>query len=302
MSQNEKVREPVDKQLSTALERFLPMECIPMDTDTVIAYSGVPGAFAEQATIDFFGEPYDRLPVSSFREVMESLEDGRAQYGVLPIENSSAGNVESNYDLLSEYDMTIVGEQIIEVNQALMALPGTKIQEIRTVYSHPQGLMQCSRYLEKMNWHQISMSNTAKSAKKVRDEQDRTQAAIASERAACLYGLEILNPSANNIRNNATRFIILSKMRIYTKDANKVGITFGLPHESGSLYRILGSIVKHNLNMTMIESRPIPGKQWEYYFYIEFIGNLDNQEVGMALAEIADSSIDFRILGNYLTK
>ncbi|MDD5949110.1 MAG: prephenate dehydratase [Lachnospiraceae bacterium] len=301
MSQNNKELCPVNEVLDAALKEFCVIQSIPVDENTVVAYSGVPGAFAEQAAVDFFGESCHRLPVGSFRQVMESLEQNEAQYGVLPIENSSAGNVESNYDLLSEYDMTIVGEQIIEVNQALLALPGTKLEQIRTVYSHPQGLMQCSRFLEQWDWHLVSMNNTAKSAKKVKEEQDYSQAAIASERAAKLYGLEILNPVANNNRNNATRFIILSKNRIYTKDANKIGITFGLPHESGSLYNVLGSIVNHNLNMTMIESRPIPGKQWEYYFYIEFIGNLENAEVTMALSEISRTSIELRILGNYHT-
>lgn len=266
-----------------------------------VCYQGVPGAFAEQATIAFFGDECDTINVKSFRDVMIALEEGKADYGVLPIENSSAGNVESNYDLLGEYDMTIVGEQIIAVNQALLALPGTKLSDIRTVYSHPQGLMQCAKYLEDTDWRQVSMLNTALSAKKVQEDQDSTQAAIASVRAAQLYGLEVLNPSINTVKNNATRFIILSKSKIYEKKANKIGITFGLPHESGSLYNILGFFNEHHLNMTMIESRPIPNRQWEYYFYIEFIGNLEDEHVQQALMGMAEMSIQLRILGNYIT-
>ncbi len=283
------------------LVSFRMVEQLPVSTNTVIAYSGVPGAFAEQALVDFFGEDKERLAVSDFKAVMEALENHEADYGVLPIENSSAGNVESNYDLLGRYDVAIVGEQIIEVNQAVMAIPGTSLSQITTVYSHPQGLMQCTKFLESTNWHQVSMVNTALSAKKVHEDNDHSKAAIASSRAAKLYGLDILNPVANNNKNNATRFIVLSKDKFYQKDANKIGIAFGLPHESGSLYKVLGYIVQHNLNMTMIESRPIPGKQWEYYFYIEFIGNLQNPVVLKALEEISEYSIDLRILGNYYT-
>lgn len=289
------------RQLLQAIDEFQTVDELPVGDDTIVAYSGVPGAFAEQAAITFFGEQTPSLPVANFREVMEALVRGKADYGVLPIENSSAGNVETNYDLLSEYDMTIVGEQVIEVNQAVMALPDASLSDIKKVYSHPQALMQCSRYLEQMGWEQINMVNTALSAMKVRDDKDKTQAAIASERAARLFGLKILNPVGNNNNNNATRFIILHKNRITAMNANKVGITLGLPHKSGSLYEILGSFERHRLNMTMIESRPIPGRQWEYYFYMEFIGSLKSEEVKQALIEIDESSINLRILGNYHT-
>jgi chorismate mutase/prephenate dehydratase len=294
----QRVREQMEREIG----RFDAVERLPLESSCVVSYSGVPGAFAEAAVIAFFGDDVSRLPVSNFREVMESLVDGRAQYGVLPIENSSAGNVESNYDLLKEYDVSIVGEQVISVNQAVMAVPGTKLSQIARVYSHPQGLMQCSRYLEQTGWQQIDMVNTAVAAKKVRDEQDMTQAAIASQRAAELYGLEILNPMVNNDKNNATRFVVLSRRRMHTADANKIGIAFDLPHQSGSLYQVLGSIVRYNLNMTMIQSRPIPDKQWEYYFFIEFIGNLKEEAVIKALTEIASSSIRLRIIGNYHTE
>lgn len=289
------------KQLQQAIDEFQTIGELPVSDDTIVAYSGVPGAFAEAAAIAFFGEETNTLPVANFREVMEALVKGKADYGVLPIENSSAGNVETNYDLLSEYDMTIVGEQIIEVNQAVMALPEASLDDIKKVYSHPQALMQCSRYLERMGWEQVNMVNTALSAMKVRDDKDKTQAAIASERAAKLFGLKILNPVGNNNSNNATRFIILHKERITAMGANKIGITLGLPHKSGSLYEILGSFQRHQLNMTMIESRPLPGRQWEYYFYMEFIGSLKNEEVKQALLEINESSTNLRILGNYHT-
>ena len=153
-----------------------------------------------------------------------------------------------------------------------------------------------------MGWQQVSTLNTALSAKMVRESGDSTKAAIASKRAAELYELEILEPKFNHASNNATRFVVLSKSRQYVENANKIGVTFGLPHKSGALYKILESIYEHQLNMTMIESRPIPGKQWEYYFFLEFIGSFDEEKVQETLETMKKNSIDLRILGNYHSK
>lgn len=284
------------------MQKFQKVQGLSITKETIVAYQGVPAAFGEQAAVEFFGENCNRIHVESFRDVMIALEEGRVQFGVLPIENSSAGNVETNYDLLSEYDMTIVGEQVIEVNQALMVLPGTSYADIKTVYSHPQALAQCSIRLEQEGWHQVSMLNTALSAKMVREKEDSSIAAIASKRAAELYQLEILEPVFNNVSNNATRFIVLSKNKEYVENANKVGVTFGLPHKSGALYQILGSIQEQGLNMTMISSRPIPGKQWEYYFFLEFLGNFEQEPVQNALQAMRENSINLRILGNYCSR
>ena len=284
------------------MQTFQKVQGLCITEETIVAYQGVPGAFGEQAVIAFFGKECNRIYVTSFRDVMLALEEGTVQYGVLPIENSSAGNVEDNFDLLSEYDIAIVGEQIIEVNQALMVLPGTSLADIKTVYSHPQALSQCSKRLEQMGWQQVSTLNTALSAKMVRESGDSTKAAIASKRAAELYELEILEPKFNHASNNATRFVVLSKSRQYVENANKIGVTFGLPHKSGALYKILESIYEHQLNMTMIESRPIPGKQWEYYFFLEFIGSFDEEKVQETLETMKKNSIDLRILGNYHSK
>ncbi len=289
------------RSVSEQLSSFKSVPKLDVTEDTVVVYSGVPGAFAEMALVSFFGEDVVKKPVSSFRDVMETLARNEATYAVLPIENSSAGNVESNYDLLAEYDMFIVGEQIIDVNQAFMVCPGAELSDVKTVYSHPQALMQCSKFLEQHGWKLVSMSNTARSAKKVIDEGDYSQAAIASERAAKLYGLKIVEPIANNNSNNATRFIVLTKGAIVAEAANKIAIAFALPHESGALYRILGDIYNHKLNMTMVESRPIPGKQWEYYFYVEFIGSVSDDNVKEALKDIDEDSIGLRVLGNYIT-
>lgn len=280
-------------------EDFMAIKELPITKSTRVAYQGVPGAYSEQAMYQFFGENIKAFHVAEFKDVMTVLDEGKAEYGVLPIENSSAGTVAGIYDLLAHNHVNIVGEVVVEVNQALLVVPGTKEEQITTVYSHPQGLMQCSRYLEEKGWQLRSLANTAVSAQKVHEDQDMSQAAIASERAASLYELEVLHPCLNNTKQNATRFIVLSKEKMYVENAEKISISFGLPHESGTLYNVLMHFAYNNLSMTKIESRPLEGKRWEYRFFVDFTGNLSSNEVQNALKAIRAESIEMHILGNY---
>ncbi len=218
---------------------------------------------------------------------------------MLPIENSTAGIVSEIYDLLVEFENYIVGEQIIKIEHCLMAAPGTKIEDIRTVYSHPQSLMQSARFLNGYSWQQISMQNNAFAARKVAEDKDRTQAAIASEYAAGLYGLSVLQKGVNQSSTNSTRFIIVTNQKIFLKDAGKVSICFEVPHESGSLYHMLSHFIYNNLNMNRIESRPIEGRNWEYRFFIDFDGNLSDSAVKNALRGLREEARNMRILGNY---
>lgn len=267
--------------------------------DTRVVYQGVEGAYQQMAVEKFFGKEIDNYHVESFNDVALALNNGDADYGLLPIENSSAGNVEGNYDILLKNDVCIVGEVIIPIEHALIGLPGTKKEEIEVVYSHPQGLMQCRDYLEDMKVKKISVSNTALAAKKVVQEQDRTHGAIASVRAAHLYGLDILEEKINDQHNNFTRFVILSKKRQFKKDANKVSISFSLPHESGTLYNALSHLIFNDLSMTNIESVPLRDREWEYRFFIDITGNLMDPAMKNALRGIREESADFKILGNY---
>ena len=218
---------------------------------------------------------------------------------MLPIENSTAGIVNEIYDLLVEFENYIVAEQIIQIEHCLLAVPGTKISEIETVYSHPQSLMQSARYLNTHGWQQISMQNNAYAAKKVADEKKISQAAIASELAGKIYGLEILDKGINDSSTNSTRFIIVTNQKIFKKDAKKVSICFEVPHESGSLYHMLSHFIYNNLNMTKIESRPIEGRNWEYRFFIDFEGNLADSAVTNALRGLREECRNMKILGNY---
>ena len=181
-----------------------------------------------------------------------------------------------------------------------MGLPGTKLSDIHTVYSHPQSLMQSARFLlEYPSWKQISMKNNAFAARKVQEDKDRGQAAIASEHAAKLYGLQVLEKGVNQSSSNSTRFIIVTNQKVFRKDAKKVSICFELPHESGSLYHMLSHFIYNNLNMNRIESRPIEERNWEYRFFIDFDGNLADSSVKNALRGLRDEARNLRILGNY---
>lgn len=269
--------------------------------ETRVVYTGVPGAYAEAAMDGYFGAEISGFNVETFGDAMEAVHSGKAEYGVLPIENSSTGSVNDVYDLLSAYDNHIVGETMIKIEHALLGLPGSRMEDIRTVYSHPQGLMQCSRFLDgRREWQQVSHQNTAASAKRVLDDGDITQAAIASKQAARNFGLTVLKEKLNDLDNNFTRFVIISHEKVFQEKADKISVCFEVPHESGTLYNILGHFIFNGLNMTRIESRPIQGKPWQYRFFVDFNGNLREQAVRNALHGIQSETEGFRILGNYI--
>ncbi len=264
-----------------------------------VVFQGAEGAYSEAAVKKYFGEKITSFHVDSFRDAMSAIAEGNADFAVLPIENSTAGIVSEIYDLLAEFDNFIVGEQIIQIEHCLLGIPGTKISEIKRVYSHPQSLLQSAKYLSTQNWQQISMENNAFAAKRVSEEKDNSQAAIASEYAAQVYGLEVLKKGVNQSKTNSTRFIIISNEKIYRKDAGKISICFEIPHESGSLYHMLSHFIYNNLNMTKIESRPIEDKNWEYRFFVDFEGKLSDSAVKNAMKGLGEEANNLRILGNY---
>lgn len=269
-------------------------------TGVRVVYQGVEGAYSHEAALQYFGSGGELYHVPLWEDAMKEVEEGRADYAVLPIENSSAGAVSDNYDLLMKYHNYIVAEIFLTVNHALLGLPEAREEEIRTVFSHPQALMQCSRFLNSnRQWKQISVENTATAAKKVLEEGDLSQAAVASEIAGRIYGLKVLRPSINYNKNNTTRFIILSREPIYREEARKVSVSFELPHKSGSLYNMLSNFIYNGVNMMMIESRPIVGKNWEYRFFVDIEGNLSDAPIRNALKGISEEALDMRILGNY---
>lgn len=271
-------------------------------SNAVVCFQGVQGAYSQMAMNEFFSENIkDSFHVDKWRSAMEAIKSGEADYAVLPIENSSAGSIAENYDLLNEYDVSIIGEQILKVDHALLGVKGAKISDIKTVYSHPQAIAQCDGYIrdQHMDWDIKGLHNTAVSAKKVFDDNDITQAAIGSTLNAQIYGLEILEESIQDVKTNETRFIIVSRKKEYKSDASKVSLCLEIANETGSLYRILSHFIFNGLNLNCIESRPIKDVNWQYRFFIDFDGNLADDAVKNALAGLYEECAKVTILGNF---
>ena len=268
--------------------------------DVNVVFQGVEGAYSYAAMRAYFPDDINSYHVKTFRDAMEEVASGKADYAVLPIENSTEGIVTDIYDLLTEYQLYIVGEQGVKVEHVLLGLPGVGLGEIERVYSHPQALAQCKRYLEQHpSWKTVKTENTAGAAKKIHEEQRREQSAIASRAAGELYGLSVLAENICYNEKNVTRFIVVSAKPVYEKTAAKVSVCFELPHTSGTLYNMLSHFIYNGLNMTKIESRPIAGKTWEYRFFVDFEGNLEQPAVKNALRGLEAEANRMRVLGNY---
>lgn len=265
-----------------------------------IVFQGTEGSYSQEAMFRYFGKEINSFHVQKFRDAMEAIEEGSADFAVLPIENSTAGAVDEVFDLLVEFENYIVDELVLPVRHALAGLPDATLSDIERVYSHPQALMQSARYLdEHRDWQQISVANTAVAARKVLEDDDVKKAAICSEHAAEVYGLKVLDREINDNPANSTRFIIVTNQKIFRKNASKISICFEVSHESGSLYHMLSHFIYNDLNMTKIESRPIEGRPWEYRFFVDFDGNMADPAVKNAIRGLREESRNLKILGNY---
>lgn len=269
------------------------------ESDRII-YQGQPGAYGEEATIQYFGEDCDRTPARSFEGVFIAIREGLGGYGVLPIENSSTGSINDVYDLLGKYGCYIVGETTVRVEHCLMGVPGASLGSITDVYSHEQGFFQCREFLSDFpQWNQNVEANTAACAKMVARQNNPSLAAIASRGAAKIYGLEILAERINSNSHNYTRFVVVAEKPVIQKNADKVSVIFTVPHTEGSLHRILSVFAANGLNLLKLESRPIAGKGWEYNFFADFTGNLRSEGMDDVIHQLIDETLSFRILGNY---
>ncbi len=271
------------------------------DQHTKVVFFGERGSYTEQAMLEYFQQEVSGIPAATFGEIMQAVKEGKAEYGVLPLENSSTGTLSDIFDLLAEYDNVIVGEHVIKIEHHLWGLPGAKLSDIRRVYSHRQGLLQCSGFLSNHpGIEQEEYGSTAACARRILEERDPTQAAIASRKAGEALGLSLLQASIHNDATNSTRFIIISNQRIYYKDAERTSLCFVLPHKSGSLYHMLSHFIYNKINMTRIESRPITGKAFEYRFFVDIEGSLENPAVKNALHCIELEALEMKILGSFL--
>lgn len=266
-----------------------------------IGFFGGSGTYTERAMKDFFGNETKAKAFDSFKNVCEAVGNGTIEYGVLPIENSTTGSISDIYDLLIEYEVHILGESIEPIDHALLGLPEANLTDITEVYSHPQPLLQCSNFLlQYPDWNSFAFGSTSKSALKVKSDGKLNQAAIASRVNAEFYGLKILAENIANDTLNATRFIIIGKEDNYLKNADKISISFEIPHKTGSLYGILSNFIYNNINMTNIESRPIPNRRWQYRFFVDFDGNLNEAGVVNAITGLKSEADSFTLLGNYV--
>jgi prephenate dehydratase len=274
-------------------------------TAVIIAFQGEPGAYSEAAAYRYSPD-CGVLPCPAFEDVFEAVERGRASCGVLPIENSIGGTIHRNYDLLITHELRIIGEVELPVVHNLVALPGVELSGVRHVYSHPQALAQCDRFLRSLSGVEVVATyDTAGSALLVSQRQDRSLAAIASERAAQVFGLAIVKAGIQDFEDNVTRFLVVGRVSgaaadtRTTPDANKTTIVFGLPNEPGNLFKALSVFALRGIDLTKMESRPIPGRPWEYLFYADLAIGAHEFKCGRALTHLAEFATSLRVLGTY---
>jgi prephenate dehydratase len=264
-----------------------------------IAYQGEPGAFSEAAArqIDANAQV---LPCKSFEDVFAAVSAGTADAGVLPIENSIGGSIHRNFDLLVEHDLPIVGEIELPVVHHLLALPGRTLAEVKRIYSHPQALAQCDRFLRTLTGVEIIATyDTAGSAKMIAEQRLEDAAAIASARAAEVFGLQPIKSSIQDYDNNTTRFIVIGHTAISAAVPDKTSIVFSLTNEPGALFKALSVFALRGIDLTKLESRPIPGRKWEYLFYADLAAARDDLPCARALAHLAEFAAMVRVLGSY---
>jgi chorismate mutase / prephenate dehydratase len=264
-----------------------------------VTYQGESGAYSEMAVYKFFGNKVEPVPCKDFREVFESVKTGAVPNGIVPIENSIEGSVNQNYDLFLTYDLKVCGEVAVKLAHVLIGNPQTKFEDVKTVYSHPQALAQCRKYLEKHKWEIIPAYDTAGSVKIVKEENLSNAAAIASEKAADLYGMKILARDIADNPSNYTRFLVLSQEDAAPTGDDKTSIIFSAKHAPGTLYHALGEFASRNINLTRIESRPTKTTAWQYNFYLDFEGHRTEKRCAEALQALEKYATFLKILGSY---
>jgi chorismate mutase/prephenate dehydratase len=264
-----------------------------------VAFQGEVGAYSEEAGYQFFGPGARLKPCESLEDVFQTVEKGDVQYGLVPVENSLEGSIPRTYDLLLDSILKVSGETQLRVVHCLIALPETRIDSIKEVYSHPQALGQCKTFLRQMGWKLTPAYDTAGSVKMIKENGLLDKAAIAGARAAEIYGLKILVRSIEDNANNYTRFFILSKQGLEPSGDDKTSIVFSVKHQPGALYDALQELAARKINLTRIESRPTRQKPWEYNFYVDIEGHYEDAAVKEALQALEKSAVFVKILGSY---
>ena len=263
---------------------------------TNISFQGERGAYSEAAAKSFFDE-IETIPFATFAEVLENTSKGNSEYSILPVENSLEGSVGESYDLLNSTSLNVIGEIYHRVEHCLIGIG--KLEDVDTVYSHPQALGQCREFIEEYHMKTIPTYDTAGSVKIVKELNKKNCACIASKTSSLIYNMPIMSENIANNSNNYTRFLILSKKESIQTENDKTSIIFSIKHEPGSLFRIIENFHKNNVNLTKIESRPTKSNTWEYNFYVDFEGNEENPKILEMLEKIKQESLFMKVLGSY---
>jgi len=273
---------------------------MPSTKKLVVAFQGELGAYSEIASRGFFKERIHVSPSKTFEGVFRKVQKEKVDFGVIPIENSLAGSIHQNYDLLLKYPLKIVGESKLRIVHHLIANSGVTLSQIRRVFSHPQALMQCSKSTARLKKVKVIPTyDTAGSVKKIKEEEIKDGAAIASDLAARFYGMTVLKKNLQNDFDNFTRFLLLSKGGRPLPNANKTSIVFSIRNCPGALFRSISVFSLRNIDLYKIESRPLHGKPWEYFFYIDFAGSLDDPNCKKALSHLKEMTNYLKLLGSY---
>jgi len=265
-----------------------------------VAFQGERGSFSEEAAYKLLGHKIRVQPCETFAAMFDAVVSGQARCCLAPIENTLAGSVHENYDLLLKHDLHIVGEVNLRIVHNLIALPGTTLPKVRRVYSHPVALAQCGQFfLKHPHLEKVPYYDTAGSVKMLAESQLPDAAAIASRTSAAFYHARILKAHLEDHRENYTRFLLLSKTSTSSARADKVSIVFSTRNQPGSLFRCLSVFALRDINLTKLESRPLRGKPWEYFFYLDFVGNVKDERSRNALAHLGEITDFLRVLGCY---
>lgn len=266
-----------------------------------VAYQGISGAYSEAAIYNYYGKNAEAVGCETFDDVFDAVKRNKADYGFLPFENSIAGSIAENYDLLLKEDVFVVAEVFLKISHSLLSHKGNRLENIKKAYSHPHALHQCRDFLKKHGIKAIPEYDTAGSAKIVKERNKMDEAAIASELCADIYSLEIIKKNIGTSANNTTRFLVFVKKDKVPKDIKKekTSIAFKTKHYPGALVNCLQRLAKNSINMTKLESRPTPENPWEYVFYVDFEGSIDDKNVKLALSEMEASSTFIKVLGSY---
>lgn len=265
---------------------------------TKVAFQGERGSFSEDAVIKFFG-PMELLPCRYLYHVFDAVLADRASFGVVPVENSQAGSINESYDLLLKCDLSIFGEVDLRINHCLMASPGESLASITRVYSHPQALAQCEEFLRKLNADIVPTYDTAGSARMIKEKGLKNCAAIASRRVSQIYQMNILAENIETNPNNYTKFFVISKEKPRYAQRNKTSLIFAAKNVPGALYACLGAFATRGINLIKLESRPTKDRPWEYIFYVDFEGHIEDEVCKQALAELKDKTTFLKLLGSY---